>query len=104
MQGFIGSQPSAEVVHRTHGVDALRCPRCAARTRVMATLVEPATVKKRAPFVGTKCIARRWDGSTARVIGTVATRGPPPAPRDHGRRLCSGVGRGVVIVPSASWP
>ncbi len=30
----------------TYGVDALRCPKCAGRMRVMATRIEPATVKK----------------------------------------------------------
>jgi hypothetical protein len=36
----------ALLLRRTYGVDALRCPRCAGRMRVLATIVEPATVKK----------------------------------------------------------
>jgi hypothetical protein len=36
----------AVLLRRTYGVDALRCPTCAARMRVMATLVEPSVVTK----------------------------------------------------------
>ena len=36
----------ALLLQRTYGVDALRCPKCTGRMRAMATLVEPATVKK----------------------------------------------------------
>ena len=36
----------AVLLRRTHGVDALRCPKCTGTMRAMATLVEPATVKK----------------------------------------------------------
>ena len=36
----------AVLLRRTYGVDALRCPKCAARMRVMATIVEPGVVKK----------------------------------------------------------
>ena len=36
----------AVLLRRTHGVDALRCPRCAGTMRAMATLVEPGVVKK----------------------------------------------------------
>jgi hypothetical protein len=36
----------ALLLQRTYGVDALRCPKCMGRMRAMATLVEPATVKK----------------------------------------------------------
>jgi Putative transposase len=36
----------ALLLRRTYGVDALRCPKCAGRMRVMATLVEPGVVKK----------------------------------------------------------
>jgi hypothetical protein len=36
----------AVLLRRTYGVDALRCPKCAGRMRVMATILEPGTVKK----------------------------------------------------------
>ena len=36
----------AVLLHRTHGLDALACPRCGGRMRAMAILVEPAVVKK----------------------------------------------------------
>jgi hypothetical protein len=36
----------ALLLRRTYGVDALRCPTCSGRLRVMATLTEPGTVKK----------------------------------------------------------
>jgi hypothetical protein len=36
----------AVLLRRTYSVDALRCPRCAGKMRVMATLTEPAAVKK----------------------------------------------------------
>src|SRR5262249_14594545 len=36
----------ALLLRRTYGVDALRCPGCGGRMRVMATIVEPGTVKK----------------------------------------------------------
>jgi len=36
----------ALLLRRTYGVDALRCPTCSGRMRVMATLTEPDTVKK----------------------------------------------------------
>jgi len=34
------------LLRRTYGVDALRCPRCAGRMRVMATITDPSVVKK----------------------------------------------------------
>jgi hypothetical protein len=36
----------AVLLQRTHGVDAMRCPRCAGKMRVMATIIEPGVVKK----------------------------------------------------------
>jgi len=36
----------APLLRRTYGVDALRCPKCTARMRVMATITEPDAVKK----------------------------------------------------------
>jgi hypothetical protein len=36
----------AILLRRTYGVDALRCPMCSARMRVMATLTEPSVVNK----------------------------------------------------------
>ena len=36
----------AVLLRRTHGFDAMRCPRCAARMRVMATITDPSVVKK----------------------------------------------------------
>jgi hypothetical protein len=36
----------ALLLRRTYGIDALRCPTCSGRLRVMATLTEPGTVKK----------------------------------------------------------
>ena len=36
----------AVLLQRTHGVDAMRCPRCAGKMRVMATIIEHAVVKK----------------------------------------------------------
>ena len=36
----------AVLLQRTYGVDAMRCPRCAARMRVMATITDPSVVKK----------------------------------------------------------
>jgi hypothetical protein len=36
----------AVLLQRTYGVNARRCPRCAAQMRVMATIIEPAVVKK----------------------------------------------------------
>jgi hypothetical protein len=36
----------AVLLRRTFGFDALRCPKCAARMRVLATLSDPSVVKK----------------------------------------------------------
>ena len=36
----------ATLLRRTYGVDALRCPKCAGRLRVMATITDPGVVKK----------------------------------------------------------
>ena len=36
----------AVLLRRTFGFDALKCPRCAAPMRILATLTEPAAVKK----------------------------------------------------------
>src|SRR6185503_14299681 len=36
----------AVLLRRTYGVDALRCPKCTARMRVMAIRVDPGVVKK----------------------------------------------------------
>ena len=36
----------ALLLRRTYGVDALRCPTCSGRMRVMATITEPGAVKK----------------------------------------------------------
>lgn len=36
----------ALLLRRTHGVNTLRCPKCTARMRVMATISEPGAVKK----------------------------------------------------------
>lgn len=34
------------LLRRTFGFDALRCPKCAARMRVLATLSDPSVVKR----------------------------------------------------------
>jgi hypothetical protein len=36
----------ATLMKRSFGVDALRCPRCAAKMRVLTTIAEPSVVKK----------------------------------------------------------
>ena len=36
----------AVLLQRTYGFEALRCPKCAARMRVMATITDPSVVKK----------------------------------------------------------
>ncbi|MFS8067973.1 MAG: hypothetical protein ACMG6S_16590, partial [Byssovorax sp.] len=36
----------AILMQRTFGVDALKCPKCAAKMRILATLTDPAEVKK----------------------------------------------------------
>ena len=36
----------AVLLRRTFGFDALRCPKCAAKMRLLATITEPATVHK----------------------------------------------------------
>jgi hypothetical protein len=36
----------ATLMKRSFGVDALRCPRCAAKMRVLATIAEPSVVNK----------------------------------------------------------
>ena len=36
----------AALLQRTFGLDALRCPKCAAKMRAPATLIEPGAVKK----------------------------------------------------------
>jgi len=42
----------AVLLRRTFGFDALRCPRCAARMRVVAILLEPSVVKKILSHIG----------------------------------------------------
>jgi hypothetical protein len=42
----------AVLLRRTYGVDALRCPRCAARMRVLATITEPSVVQKLLSHLG----------------------------------------------------
>jgi len=44
----------AVLLQRTHGVDAMRCPRCAGKMRVMATIIEPAVVKKILSHLGAR--------------------------------------------------
>jgi hypothetical protein len=44
----------AVLLQRTYGFDAMRCPKCAARLRVMATLIEPAIVKKILSHLGVR--------------------------------------------------
>ena len=44
----------AGLLKRTFGFDAMRCPRCAARMRVMATLTEPSVVKKILSHLGVR--------------------------------------------------
>jgi hypothetical protein len=36
----------ALLLRRTHGVDALRCPKCTGRMRAMSTITDPSVVKK----------------------------------------------------------
>lgn len=40
------------LLRRTHGFDSLRCPRCAGRMRVMATITEPGAVTKILALLG----------------------------------------------------
>ena len=44
----------AVLLQRTHGVDAMRCPRCAGKMRVMATIIEPGVVKKILSHLGVR--------------------------------------------------
>jgi hypothetical protein len=44
----------AVLLRRTHGVDALRCPKCAAQMRVLATLTDPSVVKKILSHLGVR--------------------------------------------------
>jgi hypothetical protein len=45
---------SAVLLQRTYGVDAMRCPRCAGRMRVMATITEPTVVKNILTHLGVR--------------------------------------------------
>ena len=44
----------AVLLQRTFGFDALRCPRCDARMRALATITEPTTVKKILSHLGVR--------------------------------------------------
>jgi len=44
----------AVLLQRTYGVDAMRCPRCAARLRVLATITEPTVVKNILTHLGVR--------------------------------------------------
>jgi hypothetical protein len=42
----------AVLMQRTFGFDALRCPTCDAKMRVLATLTDPSVIKKILPYLG----------------------------------------------------
>ena len=44
----------AVLLQRTYGVNARRCPRCAAQMQVMATIIEPVVVKKILSHLGVR--------------------------------------------------
>jgi hypothetical protein len=44
----------AVLLRRTCGVDSLRFPRCAAKMRVLATLIDPSAVKKMLSHLGVR--------------------------------------------------
>ena len=56
----------AVLLRRTYGVDALRCPKCTARMRVMATITEPSAVRKILAHLGLPTEPLAWERARAR--------------------------------------
>jgi hypothetical protein len=84
----------AVMMKRTYGFDALRCPRCSRRMRVIATLLEPAVVRKVLEHLGVRASPlprapardpewnRRW--TWASRPRSQARRRPPPRASGEG--------------------
>jgi hypothetical protein len=86
----------AVLLRRTYGIDALRCPKCAARMRVLATITDSGVVKKILSHLGrrteplSRARARDPTGQESFDEGAASTRATPPRsdapPHDRARK------------------
>jgi hypothetical protein len=74
---------SVALMHRAFGIDVLACAQCGGRLRLIATLHDPAVIRKILAHLPLGCGGGSWGGQRLRmadyVVGTGTPRGATAA-------------------------